>query len=80
MVMKKLTFLAKQATQKHQIDMNLSLSITEIKNIFKNQIKQEWQKQWNKTNAKSNMKIIQPIVSFDMNTWNLDRHDETYSS
>ena len=54
----KADFLAKQATQKHQIDINLPLSITEIKHIFKNQIKQEWQKQWNKTNANSNMKII----------------------
>ena len=48
-----------------------------MKHIFKNQIKQEWQKQWNKTNANGNMKIIQPIVSFDMNTWSVDRHHET---
>ena len=30
---KKADFLAKQATQKHQIDINLPLSITEIKHL-----------------------------------------------
>ena len=68
--------IAKKATQKCNIDIKLPLTTTEIKHKLKHNLKEQWQLEW-KESKSSGLQMIQPSVSFHMNSWNLPRWQET---
>jgi ribonuclease HI/exonuclease III len=69
-------FVAKQASRKGEIDIDVGLENSEIKGVAKRLLKDEWQKEWNDMTDLNWLKSVQPKVSFYMKSWSDERSQE----
>ena len=67
--------VAKKATTRESIDINVPYQSSEIKSIYKTMLKEEWQRQWNTCNT--TLHDIQPLISLYMHNWKVSRYLET---